>query len=195
MSPYPAQVSYGGIIDHARAMIEAEGVDGLSLSKLAASLGIKAPSLYRYVNSKTTLLRGVNEVTTQRLLDVMDEAVAENNGDARTKLMSAAIAYRRFAQTNPATYWLAFTNTIGDLHPDANEVEQRVLPLQTLMAQVSGEEHSLAALRGAMALIHGFVMLELSGQYRRGGSLDDAFTRSIDAFLEGWSKIKFLEKL
>lgn len=189
MSPYPAQVSYDDIIDHARTMIEAEGVEGLSLSKLAAKLGIKAPSLYRHVDSKTALLRAVNEGTALQLLDTLKTTFEETAGDAKTKLMKVAHAYRHFAHTYPATYGLVFTNTIGDLRPDAAQMERGAIPLQGLIAQVTGEEYSLAALRGAMALLHGFVMLELSGQYQREGNLDEAFTRSVQAYLDGWNKI------
>ena len=63
---------------------------------------------------------------------------------------------------------------------------QMVLPIQAVMAEISGQERSLAALRGALALVHGFVMLELTNQLRRGGSLEEAFTESAAAYLRGW---------
>jgi hypothetical protein len=45
---------------------------------------------------------------------------------------------------------------------------------------------SLAALRGLLALVHGFVMLEMNNQLRRSGSLEEAFTQSAAAYLRGW---------
>jgi hypothetical protein len=60
------------------------------------------------------------------------------------------------------------------------------LPLQALMSAVSGPEDSLAALRGAMALVHGFVLLELHGQLRRGGDLAVDFDTVVRAYLRGW---------
>jgi hypothetical protein len=54
------------------------------------------------------------------------------------------------------------------------------------MTAVSGPKNSLAALRGAMALVHGFVLLELHGQLRRGGDLALDFDTAVHAYLRGW---------
>jgi len=48
-----------------------------------------------------------------------------------------------------------------------------------------GEEAALPALRGGWALVHGFVMLEISGQFRRGGDLDAAFAHAVAAYIRG----------
>ncbi|MBC8172184.1 MAG: TetR/AcrR family transcriptional regulator [Anaerolineae bacterium] len=185
--PYPAKVTLTTIVEHARTMIETEGIEALSLNKLAAALGIKAPSLYRHVASKTALLRAVNTDTMQALVTAINQAVEQvDPTDTRARLMALALAYRAFAHDNPITYDLAFTNTIPDLQVDAAEAEQLVLPLQALMAAWVGEEKALAALRGAMALVHGFAMLEINGQLRRGGDLNQAFEQSFAAFLAGW---------
>ncbi|MCA9902121.1 MAG: helix-turn-helix transcriptional regulator, partial [Anaerolineales bacterium] len=58
--PYPSQVNRETIVAQAWQLIEAEGADNLSLSKLAEQLGIKAPSLYRHVGSKAGLLQAIN---------------------------------------------------------------------------------------------------------------------------------------
>ena len=184
--PYPSQVDRETIIAQAWHLIEAEGVDNLSLSKLAKSLGIKAPSLYRHVSNKASLLQAVNLYTTQQLIAALNQAVAETNGTASQQLAALLRVYRSFAHAHPHTYILAFTNTDDALRPDENVLEQMALPLQALMSTVSGETNSLAALRGAMALVHGFVMLELQGQLRRGGDLAADFEKVVEAYLQGW---------
>ena len=186
--PYPTQVDAEKIVVKARELIEAGGVDGLSLHKLAAELGVKAPSLYRYFADKLALLRAVNDETSRRLFAAIATALEAASTDAASRLLTVALAYRDFAHANPVTYGLLFSNTIAELRPDEAVQVQRVLPLQALMAEVSGEGESLAALRGLNALIHGFVMLELSGQFRRGGDLDAAFVRSVQAYVAGWEK-------
>jgi AcrR family transcriptional regulator len=186
--PYPAQVDAERIVLKAREMIEAEGVAALSLAKLAAALGIKAPSLYRYFPSKTDLLRAVNTVLNEQLVAALNESASQAGDDPTTRMVAIAKAYREFAHRFPATYDLAFTSTIPEIQPDTEALERLALPIQAIMAQVSGEADSLAALRGAMALIHGFVSLEQNGQFRRGGDLDAAFTRAFEAYLAGWQK-------
>ena len=82
-----------------------------------------------------------------------------------------------------------------DLGRNLSAAEQQLLealaiPIQQVMAEISGEEGSLAALRGLWALLHGFMLLELSGQFRRGGDLEAAFVQSVEAYLNGWCQEK-----
>jgi AcrR family transcriptional regulator len=185
--PYPSKISRETIVQAAREMIEAEGLERLSINVLAEKLGVKTPSLYRYVGDKTGLLRAVNEDTIAGLFAVLGEALS-SPGPAEERLLAVALAYRQYAHQHPITYGLAFTNTIPELRPDEAEQERAALPYQALMAEVSGEADSLAALRGMLALIHGFAMLELAQQYRRGGDLDAAFVQSVQAYIAGWKR-------
>src|SRR5215475_9638146 len=188
MSPYPAQVDSEKIASKAREMIEAEGIDQLSLARLAAELGIKAPSLYRHVASKAELLRAVNTLTSQELVAAL---LVDDHGPTspRERLQHVALAYREFAHRYPVTYRLAFSNTVPESQPDASLLEALALPVQDSWAAVFGPENSLAALRGAWALIHGFVTLELDGQFQRGGDLNATFDLVIDAYIAGWESV------
>jgi AcrR family transcriptional regulator len=184
--PYPAQVSAESILEKTRELVEREGADQLSLQKLASSLGIKAPSLYRYFPSKTDLLRTHNLQTLKDLTTSISEAAADY-GDPKIRLLNLAKAWREFSQYFPRTYALAFSDN-PEIHPDPEVLEAMAIPIQRVMAEISGEEGSLTALRGLWALIHGFLLLEISGQFRRGGDLDEAFMQSVEAYLDGWMK-------
>lgn len=59
-----------------------------------------------------------------------------------------------------------------------------------MIAEISGERYALVALRGALALAHGYVMLELNRQLRRGRDLDKTFDQVIIAYLTGWVQIR-----
>ncbi|HEX6306310.1 MAG TPA: TetR/AcrR family transcriptional regulator [Anaerolineales bacterium] len=185
--PYPAQIDAERILDKAGEMVEAEGADRFSLHKLAAALGVKAPSLYRYFASKTALLRALNLRTAQQMVAAMEQA-ASQEGDARAKMLAMAQACREFGLANPVTYTLAFTNANSELRPDEALLEALAVPLQEVMAEISGRARSLAALRGIWALIHGFILFELSGQLRRGGDLQVDFVQSVEAYLNGWGQ-------
>jgi AcrR family transcriptional regulator len=185
--PYPAQINPDRILEKAREILESESADQLSLHELAGALGVKAPSLYRYYPSKTDLLRSLNLQTVRHLIDFMKEAASDGD-DARMQLLAMSRAWRNFAHTNPMAYALAFTNPNPELRPDDQLLEALAIPIQHVMAAISGEEYSLAALRGLWALLHGFTLLELSGQFRRGGDLEAAFVQSVEAYLNGWSQ-------
>lgn len=184
--PYPSQVDRETIIAQAWHLIEEEGVDKLSLSKLATSLNVKAPSLYRHIANKAGLLQAVNLHTSQQLVAALNEAASQTEGSAIEQLTGLMHSYRHFAHAHPHSYLLAFTNTNDALRPDEDTLAQLALPLQQLITAVSGPDQSLAALRGAMALVHGFVLLELHGQLRRGGDLAQDFDTAVRAYLRGW---------
>lgn len=183
--PYPSQIDRDKIIQQAAVMTAAEGVDKLSLHKLAAALGVKAPSLYRYVGNKTELIRAVNLATLEEMFAMMDKAASTSSGEPEEKLLAIFLAYRAFAHANPRRYMLAYHEN-DEYRSDEDLLVQMVLPVQGIMADLTGEERSLTALRGALAMVHGFVMLEISNQLRRGGDLDTAYRDSMQAYLRGW---------
>ena len=54
--PYPSQIDRGLIIETARRMIEAKGVDNVSLNAIAREAGLSKPNLYRYYESREAIL-------------------------------------------------------------------------------------------------------------------------------------------
>jgi hypothetical protein len=87
---------------------------------------------------------------------------------------------------HPVAYSLLFSNSAPDIRLDPVDAEQFALPLQKQIAELVGEESSLSALRGAWALVHGFIMLEISGQFQRAGDVNAAFEAAIQAYVTGW---------
>ena len=65
----PAQrvLSRERIVAEAIAMIDADGLDRLSMRTLAKSLGVDAMALYRYVNGREDLLEAVVEVLVEQI--------------------------------------------------------------------------------------------------------------------------------
>lgn len=184
--PYPAQTNREQLVQQARLMIEGEGVEQLSLAKLAALFGVKAPSLYKHFASKAALLQAVNLQTAQALVATIRAMVDATPGEMRVRLLAVAQAYRTFAMANPQTYALLFGNLPPAMRPDPAQLEALALPLQALTAQVAGAAASLAMLRGMWALVHGFVTLELNGQFQRGGDLEATFMEAVARYLQGW---------
>jgi AcrR family transcriptional regulator len=181
--PYPAKVNRDRILDAARDIIEREGVELLSLAKLAAALGVSAPSLYKHFENKNDLLREVNLQSNAALVESMLAALNTISAP-QEQIMGMAHAFRNFAHRYPTTYALMYSSN-PDLRPDSSILEALAIPLQKVFAELCGEVRSLAALRGAYALLHGFVSLELNNQFQRGGSLDDAFTESVQTYIRG----------
>lgn len=183
--PYPAQIDYETLIETASAMIEDVGVEGTQLRLLAEKIGVKAPSLYNHVANKGALLRAVNELTLKRFVDALYQA-ADSENSVEEKLIAIAHRFRSFAHENPVCYSLANNSPAGEERPDPQWREALILPLQALVAELVGEDNAFPALRGIYAFLHGWVMLEISQQFERGGDLDAHFLQSFQALLAGW---------
>jgi len=85
------------VIDAARDCIVADGLDAISLRKLAATLGVTAPALYAYVDDKRDLLRGVAELEFRRLA-ARFEQIDDPDPVERMRQMSHAYVEQALAE-------------------------------------------------------------------------------------------------
>ena len=83
------------IVDAALERIDRDGLEGLSMRKLAADLGVDPMSLYHHVPNKDALLRAVVE----RVFEAMPRPAAR--GDWRRRVRAWAEAYRSLVEAHP----------------------------------------------------------------------------------------------
>jgi AcrR family transcriptional regulator len=86
----------------ALALIDAEGLDELSMRTLAKRLGVEAMSLYHHVPSKDTLLDLVMEL-------LAGEIVMPEQGSWEERIRESIRAHRRVALAHPRAYILMLT--------------------------------------------------------------------------------------
>src|ERR671916_316743 len=89
------------IKDTARRVLVEQGVDGLALRAVAREMGMTAPALYRYFDSREDLVEHVVADLYDELSDVL-EAVRDAAEPATpgVQLMSVARAFRQWATTH-----------------------------------------------------------------------------------------------
>ncbi|MFZ4813714.1 MAG: TetR/AcrR family transcriptional regulator [Phototrophicaceae bacterium] len=182
--PFPAHIQRETLLQTAAELIEANGLDQLTLGTLAAQLGIATPSLYHHFKNKTALLQAVNGLTAHDLTQAMQEA-AQPTYTPKAQVTAMFHAYRNFAHRYPNRYSLLYATMAPELRISPEQAEPLALPLQRVLALWLGEEKALEALRGGWALVHGFIMLELAGQFQRGGDLNTAFEIAIQTYIAG----------
>ncbi len=155
------------ILDAARGLLVRDGVEALTVGRLAAELGIKPPSLYKHFASKRVLEAAL---IAEGL--VAHAATLEATGG---DLASIAAAYRAFARENPQLYRLMTERPLPreDL-PDGVEA-RAAAPLKEALGDAD-----LA--RAAWAFAHGMVSLELAGRFPPAADLDAAWRSATDAF-------------
>jgi AcrR family transcriptional regulator len=182
--PAPARTSTAAVVAAGRAILERDGLDALTMQAVADAVGVRAPSLYKRVAGRDTLVRLVVDQAALELADEVDDAV--RGADPAADLRAVADAFRRFALRNPAAYPLLFDPRQGGMSDDARDRSSEAV--RRVSAALAGEEHALAGARMVVAWAHGFVSMELAGAFRLGGDVDDAWDfalRGLVAALSG----------
>ena len=162
--PAHPQTSTAAIVAAGRHLLEERGLDALTMRDVADAVGVRAPSLYKGVRSRSDLFRLVLEDVTDELTAVLDAAAS--CGDPVADLWAMLTAYRRFAHANPVAYTLTYAPSVA-----SGATERSVRSSATLLRAVTdlvGPQHALPAARTIVAS-------------RRTGSHDVA-RRSVPAY-------------
>lgn len=93
------------VVAAARDIVATDGLDGLSLRRVAARLGVTAPALYAHVDDKLDLLRAVAELEFERLTARFETIEAT---DPIARIREQAHAYVEHARADPALFQVMF---------------------------------------------------------------------------------------
>jgi AcrR family transcriptional regulator len=160
------------IVAAARAILEEEGAEALSMRRIAERLGIRAPSLYKHVPDKQALEAAIISAGFEEQAAAFEQALEQAPDDP---LGAIATSYREFAHTHPHLYRLMTDRPLlrDQLVPGA---EGRAgLPIY----RATGENPDLA--RAAWAFAHGMTILELNQRFPPGADIDAAWREGIQA--------------
>jgi AcrR family transcriptional regulator len=168
------------VLDAADVLANEVGLANLTLSALAARLGVRQPSLYKHINGLPGLLRGMSIRAKEELASILARAaVGRSRADA---LESMSNAYRDWAGKHPGQYEAA------QRAPDqGDEVDERasLTVVQVCSDVLAGYglegDDAIDAIRAMRASLHGFVILELGGGFGLPVSID----RSFQVLIEG----------
>ena len=148
------------VADAALAFIDEHGLDGLSMRKLGAELGVEAMSLYNHVTNKADLLDAVAE----RLFHDVIDAYGRPVGDWKVHARALCHAYVDVAAAHPLAVRLLITPATGSR--SAHEFDQRIVRAARLM---SGDDR-IGAL--AFATVSNWVIGTIVQQHGLMGAAD-----------------------
>src|SRR5262245_57435593 len=100
MTP-PARTSLAQHLPARPAILESEGLPALTMQRVAAAVGVRAPSLYKRVHDRGDLVRLIAADALRELADALERAPTA--GDPRAALRAQVAAFRAFAHAHPAT--------------------------------------------------------------------------------------------
>src|SRR5258705_12184430 len=97
----------GRIVDAARKIFEAEGLQGASLRAIAAAAGYTPAALYFHFDSKEAIYAEVLRASLGRLGEAVGRAILRSKTPA-DRLLAAAMAFFRYYADNPRDLDLGF---------------------------------------------------------------------------------------
>ena len=191
------------VVAAGRRLLEEEGVEALTMRRLADRVGIRAPSLYKHLPDKAALEAAIIATGLEDAAAAFEAAV-DGAGEGRNRgageaegaseasahaagagdeaeqgagggLAALAAAYRRFALEHPHLYRLMNNGPLPREHLPSGPEERTAAPV----LRVAGSQ---ARARAVWAFAHGMVMLELDHRFPPDADLDAAWQAGIAAF-------------
>lgn len=155
-----------------------QGVDAVTLARVADRLGVRAPSLYVHITGLAELRRLLAARGARELADAVRDAVAGQAG--RDALSALAGAYRRYAHEHPGRYGAMQRAPLGT-GDDAEAAAELYGVIRATLAgyhlRGAAEVHAIRAVRAGL---HGFVSLEQVGGLRMRISIDASYAGLVE---------------
>ena len=176
------------VIATAARIADSEGLDRLTLTRVADELGVRQPALYRHVDGYDDLLRSLSlrgrEILAQRLADA---AVGLSGDDSVAAL---GHAWRQMVRDHPGIY------AATDRYPCAGDAEleaavEWVLAVlgQALRGYNLGDEDRVHAARALRSAFHGFSHLESGDGHPLPHDPEDTFEHLVQLLCAGIQRL------
>ena len=178
-----AGLDKAAVVQAAAKLVDEEGLEQLTLGRLADHLGVRTPSLYNHVAGLPGLKQDLALYCLRELYDRLTRAAV---GKSRAEAIFAfADSYLAYARETPGRYALT-------LAPDQDN--QEVQAIATQIVDVIGailapyhlsEQDTIHAIRSLRSIVHGFILLETAGGFRMHVDPDASFHWLINMFITG----------
>ncbi len=172
------------VLEAALRVVDEEGLEGLSMRRVAGELGVETMALYRYTPSKNDLLDGLVEslfIELEQALDSAASAVSDPPDEAalpwREALLGMAGAMYRVSLAHPHVIPLVavrpFTVPLARRPAAVLRAHERLLAL--LSTAGLDEETTLTVYRAFISWVLGYIVIELREVVDNPDESDPAF--------------------
>lgn len=163
------------VIRAAIDLIAREGAPALGINRVARELGIQPPSMYHHVRSHEDLVRLVAIEGWRRL--GAELADRPPSSDTAQSIEALASVFRRFVKNNRDLYRIMAETRFEQNDTEFEPVAAGILrDFAAVLAPFDyGPADLVHAIRALRAALHGFVSLEIAGQFGMPQSIDASF--------------------
>ncbi len=164
------------ILDTALGLVDASGIEGLTMRALGEALGVQAMSLYRYVANKEALLDALQEAVVARMQPL---ASSPSSPSWRAVLEASARSLREVLRAHPRAIPLFFRPAAGDRASEA------IIEVTDVLIDAGFDEaDALRAFQALLAFVVGQAMWQFGSTGER--PVDDEFEFGLRAMLDGF---------
>lgn len=175
------------VVNAAMVLLNTEGVQALTLTRLADKLGIQTPSLYNHVDGLPGLQQELAVINAKMLADRLGEAAIGKSGT--DLFMDVAQAFRKYVKEYPGLYLstLRASGMQQVQYPELQREEERALKIALAVMASLGlqSEDAVHAVRAFRSMVHGFATLEVAGGFGLPQDCDESFRRLVSALVDG----------
>ena len=177
MTPHPSKdgrepLTREKIVDRALEVLDAEGIEGLSMRRLGEALGVEAMALYHHFPNKDAIL----DALAARIIEETGPAMPLETADWKTVMLSGPASAGRAIAAHPKAGWLF----IGREYSTAESLRMLEAPLAILRSAGFEGQELVDAAHAIFAYTAGWYILS-SGQ---GGSWSGPDDEAIAAVAE-----------
>ena len=175
------------VVQTAAELINTEGLEALSLGRLAKELGIRTPSLYNHIDGLPGLMRELSILNARNLAERLNDVAIGKSGPELVQAVMQAM--RNYIKESSGLYLSTVRASGAQTEVDPDLVQEELRSVRIGLAAMAsfgleGDE-AIHAVRGLRSVVHGFATLEISGGFGIPLDLDESFSRLVDLFIAG----------
>ena len=180
-----AGLTLDDVVAAAAAVADRDGLEAVTLSRVARDLGVRPPSLYAHVDGLPGLRRRLALRAAGLIRDALVAATAGREGPAA--LRAAGSALRDVIAAHPGLYAATLPAPGPDDDPELYAAFAEASRPVEDAAAAAGLRGTTAvdATRALRAAVHGFALLEQSRGFGRPTDVAGSFAAMLDALVAG----------
>ncbi len=156
-----------GILDAALVLLQQEGLEGVSIRRIADAIGVSHMSLYSYFENRAAIIKALRERGLEQMRAFCDASLGRaEDGDALEEVRQSLSRFIQLSRDHPRLYQLAWRRTSDDtsLRVDSQNMARALAHLSRLIelgierGQCARRDPTLAAAM-AFCVVNGTLML------------------------------------
>lgn len=189
MSAVRTKLNRSIVIEMAATIADAEGIDAVSLQRIANDAGVKQPALYRHVTGIEELWKLLALRARHLLANALSSAATGLSRDAA--VLAVAIAWREFVIQHPGLYSATDrVPSVGDTDIEeslADVIRSLDLALDGFNLTPDQRAHCARSVRSAL---HGFCVLEKDNGHPEPYALQASLENLVQLLCRGISALE-----